>query len=115
MSLEEEALKSAPPRGPRAERPPTAFDRLLRFAAALLLLGVLSVVYWIPMALVGGSAAAIVLAVLTMLGAAVASRLYHLRNRVTTLEGLLETHTAPRPIDGSREELQPLEEVEKKP
>lgn len=123
MSLEEEALRNAGtntvPRS-REPKPPRTFDRFVRGVATLLLLGLLTVVYWVPMALMEGYfAAAFVLAVLTMLGAGVASRLYHLRVRVQALEAVLDDQdqrapTAPAPPTPTPQ-LGRSEEVQHKP
>lgn len=121
MSLEEEALRAGNV-GPKPKpRPPRTWDRFVRFIATVVLLGILTVVYWIPMELLGGFAAAIVLAVLTMVGAGVASRLYHLRIRVEALEAVLDDRDhlpkpAAAPAPATRPEPpRPLEEVEKQP
>ena len=122
MSLEEEALRAGNVGPKPAPRPPRTWDRVVRFIATVLLLGVLSVVYWIPMELLGVFAAAIVLAALTMLGAGVASRLYHLRIRVEALEAVLDDQdhlpkasTPPPAPSPSVPEPPRLEEVEKQP
>ncbi len=129
MSLEEEALRNAgthPVARSKEAKPPSTFDRLVRFVATVLLLGLLTVVYWVPMALMDGYfAAAFVLAVLTMLGAGVASRLYHLRVRVQALEAVLDDEdrrapTSPVPLTTgvpSAPTSQPgtLEEIQNKP
>jgi hypothetical protein len=123
MSLEADAMKDAPPISVPSRRPPRTFDRLVRVVATLLLFAMLSVVYWIPMQLLGGFAAAIVLAALTMVGAGVASRLYHLRIRVSALEAALDDADRRAPsaepaaaLDAeARHEQNRLEEVQKEP
>jgi hypothetical protein len=122
MSLEDEALKGSTVTTRSAPQKPRPFDWAVRVIATILLFGVLTVVYWVPMQLLGGFASALVLAALTMVGAAVASRLYHLRIRVETLETLLEGHdhalkdvpavdtTMPK-----RHEQNRLEEIQKEP
>ena len=106
MSLEDEALRDAPVRAGRAA-PARTFDRFVRSVATVLLLGVLTAVYWVPMQLLGGLASAIVLAALTMLGAGLASRLYHLRIRVQALESVLNGHDRPSPSPPMQVATQP--------
>lgn len=119
MSLEEEAMKGGNVGPRRNMKPPTRWDWFVRAIATALLLAILTVVYWIPMELLGGFAAALVLAALTMLGAGVASRLYHLRIRVDALEAVLDDRDhlpkTPTPPAPSAAEPSRLEEVEKQP
>ena len=123
MSLEDEALKDAgtpQSRAPSPTRPPRTFDRFIRVIATLLLVGILTVMYWIPLELMNGYiAAALVLAVLTILGAGLASRLYHLRVRVQALEAVLDDEDRRRehhpPTQPEIPAKPPLEEIQNQP
>lgn len=123
MSLEEEALKNSSAsrsEGRRTERPPRTFDRFVRVVATLMLVGILTVIYWIPLELMDGYiASAFVLAILTILGAGVASRLYHLRVRVQALEAILDDEIRRKELPAapsSQTVAAPaLEEIQKQP
>jgi hypothetical protein len=86
MSLEAESLKSRAPTFRPTPRPPTAFDRFTRLIALLVLIAALTFVYWVPFQLVGATGAALVLAILTIVGARLASRVYELRKRLDAIE-----------------------------
>lgn len=87
MSLEEEALRA---RGPSTPPMPAAVSRrgdpLVRFLALLILVALLSAAFWVPLYFLHPIGAAVVLAGLTIGGAAIASRLRELRRRVDALE-----------------------------
>src|SRR5688500_14589632 len=87
-------MRNAPEHGTTTRRPATRFDGLVRVVATILLLIILTVALWVPVELVGSFGTAFVLAGLTLLGAAMASRLYHLRIRVDAIERTLDE---PRP------------------
>lgn len=87
-------MRNAPEHGTTKRRAATRFDGLVRVVATLLLLVILTVALWVPVELVGSFGTAFVLAGLTLLGAAMASRLYHLRIRVEAIE---RTLAEPRP------------------
>lgn len=69
-----------------APRRPSAWDRLARWIALVLLVVICTVVYWVPLQLVGPWGAAVALAFLTIGFVALSSRLVALRHRVAALE-----------------------------
>lgn len=77
---------SAPAKAPSASRGPSAWDRTARWIALLLLVAISTVVYWVPLQLVGPWGAAFVLALLTIGFVSLSSRLLALRHRVADLE-----------------------------
>lgn len=96
MTLEAEAFKQQGIRPPPPRQ--SGWDTLARVLAALILVALLSAFLWIPFQFVWPLGPAVAMALLTLLVANLASRLYRLRKRVEELERRVQTQgTGPEP------------------